>query len=109
MKWYWKNKILLNLPEPNELTIITTLDPCLMCASNIIMSGFNVGTISYDDLGGINFGNNTFESYSFAPEFREKLRKTFGYYMVNDEPTRTKYVFDAEKVAFKDQSISKPL
>ena len=95
MKWYWKNKIPLDLPEPSQLTIITTLDPCLMCASNIVMSGFNVGTISYDDLGGVNFGNNTFQSYSFAPQFREKLIEKFGYYMVDGEPQRTKYVFGA--------------
>jgi hypothetical protein len=31
------------------------------------MSGFNVGTISYDDLGGVNFDNNIFGNFSFAP------------------------------------------
>ena len=95
MKWYWKNKVPLNLPQPGQLTIITTLDPCLMCASNIVMSGFNVGTISYDDLGGVNFDNNTFGNFSFAPQFREKMIKKFGYYMVEGEPKRMNYIFDA--------------
>lgn len=95
MKWYWKNKVPLNLPQPSQLTIITTLDPCLMCASNIVMSGFNVGTISYDDLGGVNFDNNIFGNFSFAPQFREKMIKKFGYYVVEGEPKRMNYIFDA--------------
>ena len=70
MKWYWQNKKILNLPEPNEVTIIMTLDPCLMCTSGIVMSGFNVGTITLDDYGGANWRNNNFEDFGFAPEFR---------------------------------------
>jgi hypothetical protein len=32
-----------------------------------------VGTISFDDFGGVNFGHNSFSSFQFAPEFRKKL------------------------------------
>ena len=109
MKWYWQNKKALNLPQPSEVTIITTLDPCLMCTSGIVMSGLNVGTITLDDYAGANFRNNNFADFEFAPEFRKKLNEHFGYYMVDGEPQRTKYVFGAQNVAFKDQSISKEL
>jgi hypothetical protein len=36
------------------------------------MSGFNVGTITVDDLGA-NFENNNFANFEFAPEFRKSL------------------------------------
>jgi cytosine deaminase len=58
ISWYWKNKEELRLPDPQDLTIITTLDPCLMCAAGIIKSGFNVGIITIDEYGGVNYANN---------------------------------------------------
>ena len=53
-----------------------------MCTSNIVMSNMNIGTISFDDFGGVNFGHDNFTSFGFAPEFREKLLENFGYYMI---------------------------
>jgi tRNA(Arg) A34 adenosine deaminase TadA len=65
--WYWANRTRLSLPEPHQLTIITTLDPCIMCSASIMLSGFNVGTITLDDYGGANYNRNGFEDYCFAP------------------------------------------
>jgi tRNA(Arg) A34 adenosine deaminase TadA len=81
--WYWENKVALNLPEPEKLTIVTTLDPCIMCASSIILSGFNVGTISLDDFGGVNWRKNCFSDFNFAPKIQHELRNKFGYYRIS--------------------------
>jgi hypothetical protein len=55
-----------------------------MCASSIILSGFNVGTISQDDFGGTNYNQNRFKDYEFAPDFQRKLIDSFGYYKVSN-------------------------
>ena len=43
--WYYKHKEELKLPDPDQLTIITTLDPCVMCTGALLTAGFNVGVI----------------------------------------------------------------
>ena len=82
MYWYFANKAHLNLPEPKHLTIMSTLDPCIMCTSGIVLSGFNIGTVSLDDRAGVNYGSNRFEDFNFAPKIRKELLERFGYYRV---------------------------
>lgn len=82
VSWYWENKLKLNLPPPEQLTIVSTLDPCLMCASCIVISGFNVGTISLDRHAGVNFKQNAFLDYSFSIFFMSALLNRFGYYKI---------------------------
>lgn len=48
--WYYSKK---GLPPANRMTIITSLDPCLMCASSILAGGFNVIHVSQDDQAGV--------------------------------------------------------
>lgn len=55
-----------------------------MCASTILLSGFNVGTITLDSFAGINYNHNCFEDYHFAPKLQHQLIGTFGYYRVKD-------------------------
>lgn len=55
-----------------------------MCASTILLSGFNVGTITLDSFAGINYNHNCFEDYHFAPKLQHQLIDTFGYYRVKD-------------------------
>lgn len=55
IKWYWENKDDLGLPDPKDITIVTSLDPCIMCTGNILLSGFNVGSAQLDIAGGVNY------------------------------------------------------
>lgn len=56
-----------------------------MCASTILLSGFNVGVINFDKVGGVNFKLNGFENFNFAPKIKEKLLHKFGYYKVKGD------------------------
>lgn len=81
--WYYENRKLLNLPEPKDLTIVTTLDPCAMCAGTLMTAGFNVAVVAFDDFAGVNWDKaTTFDAY--PPQIRQKLRGTFGYYATKD-------------------------
>src|SRR5207302_1984791 len=53
--WYFKNRKRLRLPDPKQLTVVTTLDPCAMCAGALLAAGFNVGVSGADDYAGINY------------------------------------------------------
>lgn len=82
--WYWIRKTAFpsSLPEPKDLTIVVSLDPCLMCAGAILQSGFNALAFSQDTYAGI--------SYEAAGVFRPlehegfehllaQAKETFGY------------------------------
>jgi tRNA(Arg) A34 adenosine deaminase TadA len=43
------------LPPPQELTIVTSLDPCCMCTGAILAAGFNVVVAAPDGNAGINY------------------------------------------------------
>lgn len=86
--WYWANKQELALPDPTQLTIITTLDPCIMCTASALLSGFNVATISFDHYGGANFNRNAFQDFNFAPQIKKTLLQRFGYYAVEGNAER---------------------
>jgi tRNA(Arg) A34 adenosine deaminase TadA len=101
--WYFKNRKRLNLPEPNELTVITTLDPCAMCAGALLTAGFNVGVSGSDDYAGINY-NDSFEFPSVPANWRRVAQSSFSYYGV-DAPV--KRAFQGGKgAAFPKQSVS---
>ena len=85
ISWYWANKDRLNLPEPQNLTIISSLDPCIMCTSCIIASGFNVGVVALDRGGGVNINaasQNRFDGFKSFPKIYKPLVETFGYFKV---------------------------
>ena len=77
-EWYWANKTTLGLPEPKDVTIVTTLDPCVMCAGSILASGFNVGVVALDPTAGVNAYKNNFVSMPACVQ--PGLRQFFGYY-----------------------------
>jgi cytosine deaminase len=58
VSWYYANKTSLSLPEPKELTVVTTLDPCAMCAGTLLTAGFNVAVVAIDVLAGINYNKS---------------------------------------------------
>lgn len=54
--WYYENKESLDLPEPENIVLVTSLDPCLMCTGSILQAGFsNVVVSAIDTYAGINF------------------------------------------------------
>ncbi len=61
--WYFENRYQLKLPEPEQILVVTTLDPCLMCTGSILSAGFKVIVVALDDHAGINWD----ASYTFKP------------------------------------------
>ena len=80
--WYFANKATLNLPEPGQLTVVTSLDPCAMCTGTLLTAGINAAVVAMDTFSGINFNSSgTFEDLPVGP--RELALSTFGYYAVD--------------------------
>jgi len=77
--WYYQNKDMLNLPEPKDLTVVTTLDPCAMCTGTLLTAGFNVAVVAIDDFAGINY-NESFSFEDLPPNLRSLAQSKFGYY-----------------------------
>lgn len=80
--WYFdKVKTDSTLPPPEQCTIVTSLDPCLMCTGSILTGGFNVISSSLDTAGGVNWdGKNTFAD--LPEEVRQDAREHFSYFAV---------------------------
>jgi cytosine deaminase len=102
--WYYANAEALNLPTPDKLTIISSLDPCAMCAGTLITSGFNVAVVAYDEVAGINW-NTDFNFLNMPAIVQTKLKHQFGYYSIEDMHPARKYV-GANNVAFSDTGVS---
>lgn len=108
VSWYYENKVQLNLPEPKDLTIVTTLDPCVMCTGALLTAGFNVAVVAIDDFAGINY-NSRFTFKTLPKALRDTAKSTFGYYACGDKnQDPAKYVRDyvgGEQVVFKDTVV----
>jgi tRNA(Arg) A34 adenosine deaminase TadA len=101
--WYFKNRKRLSLPDPADLTVITTLDPCAMCAGALLTAGMNVGVSGSDDYAGINY-NLSFQFPSVPAKWKKVAQSTFSYYGVE---TPVKRAFQGGKgAAFPKQSVS---
>jgi len=81
VSWYYENAATLRLPDPSELTIVTSLDPCAQCAGSLLAAGFNVGVVAFDYPTGINY---TFDNnYPDLPiNLRQQAQRTFTYYAI---------------------------
>jgi tRNA(Arg) A34 adenosine deaminase TadA len=101
--WYFRNRKRLRLPYPEELTVITTLDPCAMCTGALLTAGFNVGVSGADNYAGINY-NASFDFPSVPAKWRSVAQSSFSYYGV-DAPVRRRYQ-GGKAAAFAKQSIS---
>jgi tRNA(Arg) A34 adenosine deaminase TadA len=85
--WYFAERAKGHkLPPPQELTIVTSLDPCAMCAGAILAAGFNMVAAASDPSAGINHeGNATFGALpdgATAPSeasLRARAAATFSY------------------------------
>jgi len=53
--WYFAERAAgIELPAPEDVTIVTSLDPCAMCAGALLAAGFNVIVAAIDQKAGIN-------------------------------------------------------
>jgi tRNA(Arg) A34 adenosine deaminase TadA len=77
--WYFSERAKgRDLPEPGELTIVTSLDPCAMCTGALLEAGFNVVVAANDRGAGINYdGSATFPTLP-AP-LKERAAASFAY------------------------------
>ena len=103
--WYFeKARHDTTLPAPQDCTIVTSLDPCLMCTGSILTGGFKVISSSLDTAGGVNFdGKNTFTD---LPEpLRDAAQKQFSYFGVEEKSAfQGPHVFGEQPVISEDVS-----
>lgn len=77
--WYYAERAKgRELPAPQDITIVTSLDPCCMCAGAILAGGFNVVVAAPDKNAGINYDNSA--SFSALPAtLRGQAGASFSY------------------------------
>ena len=77
--WYYAERAKgRELPAPEDITIVTSLDPCCMCSGAILAGGFNVVVAAPDKNAGINYdASATFQSLPQA--LREHAANSFSY------------------------------
>jgi cytosine deaminase len=77
--WYYAERAKGRaLPEPQDITIVTSLDPCCMCSGAILAGGFNVVVAAPDKNAGTNYDNSA--SFSALPQaLRAQAGDSFSY------------------------------
>lgn len=93
------------LPRPQELTIVTSLDPCCMCTGAILAAGFNVVVAAPDGNAGINYDNRASFTALPAP-LRAQAARSFCYPAVRGD---TPYARAASGAAPKSFFIGKSI
>lgn len=77
--WYYAERAKgRELPPPEEITIVTSLDPCCMCSGAILAGGFNVVVAAPDAKAGINYNGSAFFP-SLPPELQAQAEASFAY------------------------------
>lgn len=77
--WYFAERARgTALPPPEEVTVVTSLDPCAMCTGAILAAGFNVVVAAMDPKAGINY--DACGSFAALPEaLRPQAESAFFY------------------------------
>ena len=77
--WYYAERARGRaLPPPEDITIVTTLDPCCMCSGAILAGGFNVVAAAPDRIAGINYDEAAvFEALPAG--LRTQAQRSFSY------------------------------
>lgn len=77
--WYFAERAKgRELPPPEELTIVTSLDPCAMCTGAILTAGFNLVVAATDPKAGINY-DSSFTFAGLPAPLRERAAARFFY------------------------------
>jgi len=70
-----------NLPPAGDCTIVSSLDPCMMCAGSILTGGFKVISTTLDTRAGVNYTADG--NYPTVPEgLQQRARENFAYFGV---------------------------
>lgn len=73
--WYFAQN---SLPPACECTVVTSLDPCMMCAGALLYAGFRVVTLALDPEAGVNCAGDF--SFSTLPvSLRPLAQQRFAY------------------------------
>jgi tRNA(Arg) A34 adenosine deaminase TadA len=74
--WYFDHQ--KDLPPARECTVVSTLDPCMMCTGALLYAGFRVVSLALDPDAGVNWaGDQKFES--LPPALRVLALQRFAY------------------------------
>ena len=74
--WYYANRD--RLPPAHELTVVSSLDPCMMCTGSILSAGMKVLSLTLDTMNGVNFdGEGDFGS--LPSPLNQLAESTFAY------------------------------
>lgn len=77
--WYFAERAKgRKLPQPSEITLVTSLDPCAMCSGAILAAGFNVVVAANDPDAGVNHDRSA-AFPSLPPNLREAAAAAFSY------------------------------
>ena len=77
--WYYAERAKGRaLPEPRDVTIVTSLDPCCMCSGAILAAGFNVVVAASDVNAGINY-DSAADFAALPPALRARAAASFAY------------------------------
>jgi cytosine deaminase len=77
--WYFAERAKgRKLPEPSDITLVTSLDPCAMCAGAILSAGFNVVVAANDSDAGINY-DQAFTFAALPQALRDSAAASFFY------------------------------
>jgi tRNA(Arg) A34 adenosine deaminase TadA len=77
--WYFAERAKgRKLPQPQDITLVTSLDPCAMCAGAILSAGFNVVVAANDPNAGINYDQGG-AFPSLPPALRQVAAASFFY------------------------------
>ncbi|RFP10908.1 MULTISPECIES: nucleoside deaminase [unclassified Duganella] len=107
--WYYAERAKgRELPEPQDITIVTSLDPCCMCSGAILAGGFNVVVAAPDKSAGVNYDASA--TFSTLPEaLRPQAEATFSYPAILGSSLYTRASSGAvPKSFFIGKTISEP-
>ncbi|WP_221638802.1 nucleoside deaminase [Listeria grandensis] len=78
--WYYENKESLDLPEPEKIILVTSLDPCAMCTGSILQAGFaNVVVSANDTYAGINYDKSALFPSLSGTSMQADAQASFSY------------------------------
>ncbi|NHZ39868.1 nucleoside deaminase [Massilia aquatica] len=96
------------LPPPEEITLVTSLDPCAMCTGAILSAGFNVVVAARDANAGINY-DTSFTFTSLPAGLRPLAEASFFYPAVKGaSPFARESAGAAPKSFFIGKTIAEP-
>ncbi|MFN8613057.1 MAG: nucleoside deaminase [Vulcanimicrobiota bacterium] len=76
--WYFDQP---QMPAADQCTVVSTLDPCMMCAGALLYGGFRVLSLALDLQAGVNCAGD-FQFKTLPPALRGQARERFAYFGV---------------------------